>query len=127
MTRLSRGCIQGSAQVFLKENQGAVKQLGPPVGSVVAEMGKDKPGQRSLGKAEGQKLETPSTMVIIKDDRSTESRVRITLDQIESRTGISDGNVTVAESRELAVSRKASGGLVRATQRTRGQVLVVHC
>lgn len=126
MTRLSRGCIQGGAQVFLKENQGAVRQLGLPVGSVVAEMGKDKPGQRSLGKAEGQKLETPSTMVIIKDDRSTESRVRITLDQIESRTGISEGNVIAAESRELAVSRKASGGLVRATQRTRGRTAQQH-
>lgn len=109
-----------------KRIKGQLSNSGIPVGSVVAEMGKDKPGQRSLGKAEGQKLETPSTMVIIKDDRSTESRVRITLDQIESRTGISEGNVIVAESRELAVSRKASGGLVRATQRTRGRTAQQH-
>ena len=62
-------------------------------------MGKNKPSLRSLGKAECRKLEIPSILVIMKDNRSTESRVRITQDQIQSRTGISEGNKTDADSR----------------------------
>ena len=61
-------------------------------------MGKNKPSLRSLGKAECRKLEIPSILVIMKDNRSTESRVRITQDQIQSRTGISEGNKTDADS-----------------------------
>lgn len=36
-------------------------------------------------------------MVILEDNRSTESRVRITLDQIRSRMEIREGNMIVAE------------------------------
>lgn len=61
MTQLGRGCIEGSLQVFLTRNQGSVKQLGLPVSTIEAEMGKDKPGQRPLGEAEGQKTKAPST------------------------------------------------------------------
>lgn len=88
MIQLSKGCIQGSPQVFLTGNQGSVKQLGLPTGSEVAETGKDKPSQKSLEEAEDQKQRTPSTVVISEDTRSIESRVRIPLDQIESRRGV---------------------------------------
>lgn len=68
MTQLGRECIQGSLHLIWKRkipsltgNQGSVKQLGLLVSSIGAELGKDKPDQRSLRKAEGQKPETPST------------------------------------------------------------------
>lgn len=61
VTQLGRGCIEGSPQVFLTRNQESVNQLGLPVSTIVAEMGKEKSGQRPLGEAEGQKTEVPST------------------------------------------------------------------
>ena len=59
---------------------------GAACGSAVVKMWKNKSSLRSLGKAEDRKLEIPSILVIMKDNTSTESRVRITrLDSEQDR------------------------------------------